>query len=110
MRHRVLKTVVAASIVALGLPALAVAAAPNQFGEGSIQVEYGDLNIDTDAGARTLYSRLQKATAAACDLRPYKELGAIGLYNESRACYKAKLSAAVERISNDKLTKLHEIG
>ena len=34
MRHRVLKTVVAASIVALGLPALAVAAAPNQFGEG----------------------------------------------------------------------------
>ena len=110
MRHRVLKTVVLASLFALGLPSLAVAASPSQFGEGSIQVEYGDLNINTVAGAKTLYTRLQKATAAACDLRPYRELGSIGLYNESRTCYKSKLSAAVERISNDKLTRLHEIG
>ena len=110
MRHHVLKTVVLASLVALGLPSLAAAASPSQFGEGSIQVEYGDLNINTVAGVKTLYARLQKATAAACDLRPYRELGSIGLYNESRSCYKAKLSAAVERISSDKLTRLHEIG
>ena len=87
-----------------------MAASPSQFGEGSIQVEYGNLNIYTAAGAKALYGRLQKATAAACDLRPYRELGSIGLYNESRSCFKAKLSAAVERISNDKLTRLHKIG
>ena len=107
MRHRVLKTVVLASLFALGLPTLAVAASPSHLGEGSIQVEYGDLNIDTAEGAKTLYKRLQKAAEKGCYLRPYRELGSMRLYNESRSCYKEKLSAAVERINNDELTKIH---
>jgi UrcA family protein len=107
MRHRVLKTVVLASFVALGLPSLAMAASPSQFGEGSIQVEYGDLNINTAAGAKALYKRLQKAAEEGCYLRPYRELGSIRLYNESRSCYKEKLSAVVERINSDELTKIH---
>jgi len=107
MRHRVLKTVVLASFVALGLPSLAMAASPSQFGEGSIQVEYGDLDINTVAGAKTLYARMEKAAKIGCDLRPFSEIGSLRHYNESRACYMKNLAAAVERINSDALTKIH---
>ena len=107
MRKRVPASVLLATFVVLGLPSLALAASPSQLDEGSIKVAYGDLNIDTAAGAKTLYARLGKATEKACDLRPYKELGSIGLYNKSRSCYKARLSAAVERINSDELTRVH---
>jgi UrcA family protein len=107
MRNRVLKTVIVTSLVMLGLPSLATAASPTQFGEGSIKVAYGDLNIDTLAGARTLYARLEKAAKKGCDLRPYSELGSMSHYRKSRVCYDEKLTAAVERIDSDELTKIH---
>ena len=107
MRNRGIKTVILASLVVLGLPSLVMAASPSQFGEGTIKVAYGDLNINTMAGAKTLYARMEKAAEVGCDLRPYSEIGSIKLYNESRACYKKNLAAAVERINSDTLTRIH---
>ena len=107
MRNRVLKTVIVTSLVVLGLPSLATAASPSQFGESSIKVEYGDLDINTVAGAKTLYARMEKAAEIGCDLRPFSETGSLKHYNESRACYKKNLAAAVERINSDALTKIH---
>lgn len=107
MRHRVLKTVVLASLVALGVPSLTMAASPSYLDEGTIKVAYGDLNINTVAGARTLYARIEKAAEIGCDLRPYSEVGSIKRYNESRTCYKKNVSAAVERINSETLTKVH---
>jgi len=107
MRNRVLKTVIVTSLVVLGLPSLATAASPSQFGEGTISVAYGDLDINTVAGAKTLYARMEKAAKIGCDLRPYSEVGSMSHYRASRACYKENLAAAVERINSDALTKIH---
>ena len=107
MRNRGIKTVILASLVVLGLPSLVMAASPSQFGEGTIKVAYGDLDINTMAGAKTLYARMEKAAAKGCDLRPYIETGSMKHFKESRACYKENLAAAVERINSDALTKIH---
>ena len=107
MRNRGIKTVILASLVVLGLPSITMAASPNQFGEGTIKVAYGDLDINTMAGARTLYARMEKAAEVGCDLRPYRELGSLSRYKESRSCYNKILTAAVERIDSETLTKVH---
>lgn len=107
MRKRVPASVLLATFVVLGLPSIALAASPSNFHKGSIKVEYGDLNISTLAGARTLYTRLENAARKGCDFRPLNELGSISRYKESRACYSEKLTAAVERIDSDTLTEIH---
>jgi UrcA family protein len=110
MKKRVITGVFVASLIALGLPSAASASAPSEFGNGSIQVAYGDLDLTTAAGAKTLYARLQRASEVACDLRSYRELGSIGLHRESLSCYEKTLTGAVERIDSDELTKLHTSG
>ena len=107
MRHRVPKTVVLASLIALGVPSLTMAASPSNLDEGTIKVAYGDLNIDTVAGAKTLYARIERAAEIGCDLRPFSEVGSIKRYTESRTCYKKNITAAVERIDSEALTKVH---
>ena len=107
MRNRVLTTVAIASIVALGLPALTIAASPSYLDKGTIKVAYGDLNIDTVAGAKTLYGRIEKAAAAGCDFRPLRELGSIRRYKESQTCYEKHVTAVVTRIDSEALTKVH---
>ena len=107
MRHRVLKTVVLASLVALGAPSLTMAASPSYLDEGTIKVAYGDLNIDTVAGAKTLYARIERAAKTGCDFRSYTELGSIRRFNESRTCYEKHITAAVSRINSEALTKVH---
>jgi len=107
MRHRVTKTVVLAALVTLGLPSLTMAASPSNLNEGTIKVAYGDLDIDTMEGARTLYARIEKAAEIGCDLRPFSESGSIRHFNESRSCYKTNVTAAVERINSEALTKVH---
>ena len=110
MKKRVFTGVAVASLIVLGLPSVVSAAAPSQLDRESIKVAYGDLDLATAAGAKTLYARLQRASEAACDLRPYRELGSISLYQEARSCYAKKLTSAVERIDSDELTKLHSRG
>lgn len=107
MRHRVLKTVVLASLVALGVPSLTMAASPSYLDEGTIKVAYGDLNIDTVEGAKTLYARIEKAAEVGCDLRSLREVGSIRRYKESRTCYEKNVTAAVDRINSEALTKVH---
>ena len=107
MRHRVLKTVVLASLVTLGLPSLTMAASPSYLDHGTIKVAYGDLDIDTMEGAKVLYSRIEKAAEIGCDFRPFNEIGSIRHFNEARSCYKTNVTAAVERINSKALTKVH---
>ena len=107
MRKRVTASFLLASFVVLGLPSITLAASPSNFHNGSIKVEYGDLNINTLAGARTLYARLENAARKGCDYRPLIIHGSMSHYNKSRACYSEKLTAAVERIDSDTLTEIH---
>ena len=87
--------------IALGAPALA-----SVSGE-SIKVPYADLNLEEEDGALSLYRRLIRASKQACDCRGLNVAGSIDRLTETKQCYRAALSAAVERIDNEMLTKLH---
>ena len=107
MKKRVIKRVFFATIVALGLPSLSLAASPAQIENGAIKVGYGDLNITTEAGAKKLYVRLQRASEQACEVRSFREFGSIDLYNKSQVCYSETLAAVVKRVDSDMLTRIH---
>jgi UrcA family protein len=105
--HKVAKTTIAAvALIAFGLPLSASAAAPTQFDRVSVKVTFEDLNIRTDAGAKSLYARLQRASRKACDFRS-AGLKSIRETTQSRRCYNETLEAAVQKIDNDKLSQIH---
>ncbi len=87
--------------VALGAPAVA------SVGSESIKVSYADLNLEEEDGALSLYRRLKQASKLACDYRGLNIAGSVDRMAETRQCYLAALSGAVERIDNEMLTKLH---
>ena len=96
-------------LLALGitLPAIAFAGAPSQIEDTSIRVSYEDLNIQSEAGARVLYSRLKRASARACDVESLTEHGSIDRARDAKTCYHEALSNAVENIDSDALTEIH---
>ena len=87
--------------VALGAPAVAA------VGGESIKVSYADLNLEEEDGALSLYRRLKRASKQACDYRGLNIAGSAGRLAETKQCYLAALSGAVERIDNEMVTKLH---
>ena len=56
------------ALMLVGFWQTAIAAAPSQFESEGITVSWADLNIHSKAGAKVLYSRLQSASAAVCDV------------------------------------------
>ena len=88
-------------VMALGAPAVA------SVGGESIKVSYADLNLAEEDGALSLYRRLIQASKQACDFRGLNVAGSVDRMAETRQCYQVALSAAVERIDNEILTKLH---
>jgi UrcA family protein len=87
--------------VALGAPAVA------SVGSESIKVSYADLNLEEEDGALSLYRRLKQASKQACDYRGPNVAGSVNRMMETRQCYLSALSAAVERVDNEMVTKLH---
>jgi UrcA family protein len=99
---------------ALAAAALLAGAAVAVFGAGiasaavpddvpSLTVQYGDLNLDTDSGARTLYARLQRAATSVCPAGFTRDLSAAAA---ERRCRDEAVARAVEKINNARLTKL----
>ena len=87
--------------VALGAPAVA------SVGGESINVSYADLNLEDEDGALSLYRRLKQASKQACDYRGLNIARSVDRITETRQCYQSALSAAVEQIDNEMVTKLH---
>lgn len=85
---------------------MAAAAGANQYNEVSVKVTFYDLDVQSDEGAKTLYSRLQRASRRACDVRQR----GVSLRDiaDARRCYAESLSAAVEKIDSDALHRLHK--
>ena len=103
------KTLTTAMAIALGtgLVASAVAAPQHLYEELSVKVNYEDLNINNDAGARVLYQRLKEASAEVCGYARYKSQRPRLTNIESKLCYQKTLSRAVQQIDSDKLKELH---
>ena len=95
------------SMLALALTANADASPAGNYVVESIAVDYSDLRIDTEAGARTLYARLKHASTKVCGVESYWQLGSLTRVKLARTCYDETLSKAVANIDSDALTRIH---
>ncbi len=94
-------------ILGAGFLASAVAAPPSLYEEVAVKVNYADLNIHNEAGARILYRRLKSATEEACGLERYNRSRSMSQFNSARECYKETLTQAVNKIDSEALKDIH---
>ncbi len=69
-----------------------------------VKVKFADLNLESQAGIESLYSRLQSAARKACGVADRADLQS---FDEVAQCRKAAVNAAVTRIDNTALWALH---
>ena len=98
------------SIVAVGFIAFAGAAmggrvlAAEAPQADKIVVTYGDLNLDSEQGAKALYARLRNGAEDVCSSLEGRDLFFKRVW---QGCFDQALTAAVERVNNPGLTTLH---
>lgn len=95
------------ALMLVGFWQTAVAAAPTQFENERVTVSYADLNIHSAAGARVLYSRLQAASRAVCNVEPYRLRGSLSRMADARNCFADALDAAVAAVDSAALKRIH---
>jgi UrcA family protein len=94
------KSIAVALVCALG-SAAALASEANSVHH--VTVKYSDLNMNTVAGATTLYGRIRGAARFACGEqgRRFEEL------REWNSCYHAAIAEAVANVNSPLLTSVH---
>jgi UrcA family protein len=84
---------------------LNVAAAEERFSEPATKVvNYADLNLNTAAGAQSLYGRLRAAAAVVCKQHEGRTLQAM---SRQRACIDQAIAGAVKQIDSTTVTAYH---
>ena len=73
-----------------------------------ISVSYADLNIESTAGLRSLYRRLQTAAQNVCRSADDGRRSPTNFRFE--ACYKSALDSAVAKVNKPSLTAMHYNG
>ncbi|MFT7132944.1 MAG: UrcA family protein [Cyclobacteriaceae bacterium] len=78
----------------------------NNHGHKSVTIDYTDLNITNEAGAKILSKRIETAASKVCGIAT----GAvpIGVLREQRNCVNGTIAATVKRIDNDQFELLHQ--
>jgi len=89
------------------LPLSAFGAISGDVEDAAVKVSYADLNINNEAGARVLYSRLQQASREVCGVRTFVEHGSLGAVSEARQCYNNALESAVSKVGSEILSEIH---
>ena len=79
----------------------------SQLEKKSVTVPCDDLNLANEQGARTLYSRLERASEIVCDVRDFRQTKSIHERADGRECYYKALSDAVESVGSDQLSSIH---
>jgi UrcA family protein len=109
---RIIRTPAMATALLTGFATLAcasIAQAGDAAAAGTsvtrVVVNYGDLNLATKAGARTLYARLQLAAEQACGSEP--ESRDLRAWLDYQTCYSTALDNAVRKVDNSNLQALH---
>jgi UrcA family protein len=67
-------------------------------------VFYGDLNIDSDQGAKVLYARLRSAAKQVCFPLESRDL----IRNLWQRCFDGALASAVGKVNTARVTALHK--
>jgi len=107
MKKSVILGVAALVVGGFGISVSTVAATQSQLSDGAISVSFADLNIQNEAGARALYTRLQRATKSVCGVESYRELGSLSRVSQAEQCYVETLNEAVSKIDSAELRKIH---
>ena len=97
-----------ATFVALSVPAIASAAPESGIKGKSVKVSYADLDLEKEAGAKSLYRRLQQASKEACGVESLQNAGSVRVVVEMQRCYRETLTSVVKRVDNEALTRIHE--
>jgi len=97
-----LVTSIAVSLIVLG--SVTAAQAADESAALTKVVSYGDLNLNTADGARTLLSRIQGAANAVC--APF-ESRSLAQRSRWQACYDQATASAVAHFDNIRLTAAH---
>lgn len=98
-------SVIAAGLVMLSWAACnAQALAADDIVIGVKKVSYADLNLDTEAGAKVLYSRLRQAAGEICT--SFENTDAV-LRASWSACYRNAMNSAVASVNKPTVTALH---
>jgi len=71
----------------------------------STTVQFGDLNLDSTAGAKILYARLRQAARTVCT--PFESIS-LEAIQKWQSCVGNAMSAAVARIDKPMVTQLHD--
>jgi UrcA family protein len=106
MNIKVLKAVTGL-VLGAGFLASAVAAPPGAYEEVAVKVEYADLNINNQAGARVLYQRLKDATEEVCGFETYRKDRSFSDFSDARECFSETLTQAVNQIDSEALKDIH---
>jgi UrcA family protein len=104
IRNRAIYLVLAIGIT---IPAVGSAAAPSQIDGDAVKVSYADLDIDSRAGAKALYSRLKRASAHVCGIESYTTVRSLSVRRTARDCYLETLEGSVREIGSDVLAEIH---
>ena len=92
---------------AIAAPAIGSAAPPRQLDNSSVTVSYADLDINSEAGAKVLYSRLKRAAEQVCGTRSNTINGSLAQTLRARECFRDALEASVEKLDSDVLEGIH---
>ncbi|MFT4632574.1 MAG: UrcA family protein [Candidatus Pseudothioglobus sp.] len=71
----------------------------------AITINYADLNVTGEAGAKVLYRRIQKAASKLCGITA--GIAPIGVRVEQKSCVNGTVTAAVERLDSVLVEQLH---
>jgi len=94
--------------IALALPATASAYGPSgTFKPVEVRVPYSDLDLNSVAGATTLYWRLKYAVADACGSTSLRLAGSLRQVRFNQDCSRELLGKAIEQADSDLLRKIH---
>jgi len=100
MNANSIRITIAAAATMAALTTGARAADPPQ-----IHVRYGDLNINTPAGAAALLQRIRFAADRVCDFRDTRDLSVLLIV---QACTNHAIAEAVATVNNPSLTAVYE--
>jgi UrcA family protein len=107
MNKRVMNRLVFATLLALALPSAAMATSPSQRDDINIKVAWDDLNIHSAAGAKILYTRVERAAEKACGVATLAELGSVKRVYDAKECADYLVEKAVKQIDSEELQKIH---
>ena len=100
---------VARYVAAFGVAALSFGAAQaSDFGSNDIPkavVGYADLDLSKQADVRSLYERLQRASARVCG--DYKDLRSLAMKRSYEVCFQQSLSRAVDEVNHAAVTAMY---